>query len=169
MVNAGSGLIGRITEAVVAHQNRSQTSSAAQQAGVLPTRRGAWTGDSHRTANPLSWPGWVWALLTGIGMTGGGIGAAVITLGPVLLWYDLAYLGSGVDALTRLSFATRRVHPSRPHQSRWQYVRHWHPSTPRRRDQLRQTVCSSLAGRGAPRRDPRLAAELLASPVRTPT
>jgi hypothetical protein len=43
--------------------------------------------------NPRRWPAWWWALLVGLGMTGAGLGAAAITLGPVLLWYDRDYLG----------------------------------------------------------------------------
>ncbi|MFD3837541.1 hypothetical protein ACFWWC_14920 [Streptomyces sp. NPDC058642] len=43
--------------------------------------------------DPRRWPAWWWALLVGLGMTGAGLGAAAITLGPVLLWYDRDYLG----------------------------------------------------------------------------
>ncbi|KKD06435.1 hypothetical protein [Streptomyces sp. WM6386] len=43
--------------------------------------------------DPRRWPAWWWALLVGLGMTGAGLGAAAITLGPVLLWYDHDYLG----------------------------------------------------------------------------
>lgn len=43
--------------------------------------------------DPRRWPSWVWGVLVGLGMIGAGLGAAVITLGPVLLWYDSDYLG----------------------------------------------------------------------------
>ena len=48
-------------------------------------------GDIHR--DPRRWPSWVWGVLVGLGMICAGLGAAVITLGPVLLWYDRDYLG----------------------------------------------------------------------------
>ena len=78
----GPGLIARITEAIVA------LSPAAAPAVSFDPRR---------------WPGWMWALLNGVGLICGGIGAAVITLGPVLLWYDQAFLGANVASLSRLS------------------------------------------------------------------
>lgn len=43
--------------------------------------------------DPRRWPSWVWGVLVGLGMVGAGLGAAVITLGPLLLWYDRDYLG----------------------------------------------------------------------------
>ncbi|MET9434924.1 hypothetical protein [Streptomyces sp. NPDC006551] len=49
--------------------------------------------------DPRRWPSWWWALLVGLGMTGAGLGAAAITLGPVLLWYDRDYLGMTLDEL----------------------------------------------------------------------
>lgn len=49
--------------------------------------------------DPRRWPAWWWALLVGLGMTGAGLGAAVITLGPVLLWYDRDYLGMTLHEL----------------------------------------------------------------------
>ncbi|WP_189223439.1 hypothetical protein [Saccharothrix coeruleofusca] len=45
------------------------------------------------------WPAWWWGLLVGLGMIGAGLGAAAITLGPVLLWYDRAFLGMDVARL----------------------------------------------------------------------
>ncbi|CAM5476106.1 hypothetical protein GCM10010329_30340 [Streptomyces spiroverticillatus] len=49
--------------------------------------------------DPRRWPAWAWALLLGLGMTVAGLGAAAITLGPVLLWYDRDYLGLTLDDL----------------------------------------------------------------------
>ncbi|MET7451416.1 hypothetical protein ABZT03_05850 [Streptomyces sp. NPDC005574] len=49
--------------------------------------------------DPRRWPAWWWALLVGLGMVGAGLGAAAITLGPVLLWYDRDYLGMTVHDL----------------------------------------------------------------------
>lgn len=49
--------------------------------------------------DPRRWPGWFWGLLVGVGMIVAGVGAAAITLGPVLLWYDRDYLGTDVDGL----------------------------------------------------------------------
>ncbi|WP_412735512.1 hypothetical protein [Krasilnikovia sp. MM14-A1259] len=44
-------------------------------------------------ADPRRWPAWLWGVLVGLGMAGAGVGAAAITLGPLLLWYDNDYLG----------------------------------------------------------------------------
>ncbi|MEQ4208077.1 hypothetical protein [Actinopolymorpha sp. B9G3] len=44
--------------------------------------------------DPRRWPAWWWGLLVGMGMIGAGLGAAAITLGPVLLWYDRDFLGA---------------------------------------------------------------------------
>lgn len=43
--------------------------------------------------DPRRWPAWWWGLWVGIGMICAGLGAAAITLGPVLLWYDRDFLG----------------------------------------------------------------------------
>lgn len=43
--------------------------------------------------DPRRWPPWVWGAVVGLGMICAGLGAAAITLGPVLLWYDRDYLG----------------------------------------------------------------------------
>jgi hypothetical protein len=43
--------------------------------------------------DPRRWPAWCWDLLVAAGMIVVGVGAGIITLGPVLLWYDNAYLG----------------------------------------------------------------------------
>ena len=49
-----------------------------------------------------NWPGWVWALWLGIAMMCAGLGAAAITVGPVLLPYDVSFLDtnrSGLEAI----------------------------------------------------------------------
>ncbi|WP_433201800.1 hypothetical protein ACQP1G_10985 [Nocardia sp. CA-107356] len=53
--------------------------------------------------DPRRWPAWLWGVLVGIGMIVAGIGAAAITLGPVLLWYDRDYLGTDVEGLHRIN------------------------------------------------------------------
>lgn len=45
------------------------------------------------TVDPRRWPAWWWGVLVGLGMITGGLAAAGITLGPLLLWYDTDYLG----------------------------------------------------------------------------
>ncbi|OBI42718.1 hypothetical protein A5707_05970 [Mycobacterium kyorinense] len=50
-------------------------------------------------ANPRRWPGWLWGVIVGVGMIAAGLGAAAIALGPVLLWYDRAYLSRSVADL----------------------------------------------------------------------
>jgi hypothetical protein len=52
--------------------------------------------------DPRRWPSWVWGVVVGLGMIGAGLGAAVITLGPVLLWYDRDYLGLTTGGLDRI-------------------------------------------------------------------
>ncbi|MER7172449.1 hypothetical protein [Streptomyces mesophilus] len=73
LVAAGPGWFARVTEA------------------ATPTAPAPALRDIGR--DPRRWPTWCWALLVGLGMVGAGLGAAVITLGPVLLWYDVDYLG----------------------------------------------------------------------------
>lgn len=79
LVWAGPGWFARVTEAATPTQ-------------PAPTAR-----DVGR--DPRRWPTWWWGLLVGLGMIGAGLGAAAITLGPVLLWYDREFLGMGVDRL----------------------------------------------------------------------
>ncbi|MFI0350716.1 hypothetical protein [Actinomadura sp. 9N407] len=49
--------------------------------------------------DPRRWPAWWWGVCAGLGMIVAGLGAAAITLGPVLLWYDRAFLGLDRDRL----------------------------------------------------------------------
>jgi len=53
--------------------------------------------------NPRRWPAWCWALLVGLGLLCTGLIAVAITLGPVLLWYDKAFLGAGTDDLNAIN------------------------------------------------------------------
>ncbi|KFF98806.1 hypothetical protein IQ62_22875 [Streptomyces scabiei] len=79
LVAAGPGWFARVTEA------------------ATPTAPAPGLGDVGR--DPRRWPAWWWGLLVGLGMTGAGLGAGVITLGPVLLWYDRDYLGMTLHEL----------------------------------------------------------------------
>ncbi|MFJ8085832.1 hypothetical protein ACIQ6Y_35310 [Streptomyces sp. NPDC096205] len=79
LVEAGPGWFARVVEA------------------ATPTAPAPALRDVGR--DPRGWPAWWWALLVGLGMTGAGLGAALITLGPVLLWYDRDYLGMTLHEL----------------------------------------------------------------------
>jgi hypothetical protein len=79
LVAAGPGWFARVTEA------------------ATPTEPAPVLRDVGR--DPRRWPAWWWALLVGLGMTVAGLGAAAITLGPVLLWYDRDYLGMTLHEL----------------------------------------------------------------------
>ncbi|MFD5098258.1 hypothetical protein [Streptomyces albidochromogenes] len=79
LVTAGPGWFQRVTEA------------------ATPTAPAPVLRDVGR--DPRRWPAWWWALLVGLGMAGAGLGAAAITLGPVLLWYDRDYLGMTLHEL----------------------------------------------------------------------
>ncbi|ROP35423.1 hypothetical protein [Saccharothrix texasensis] len=79
LVQAGPGFFARVVEAVT-------------PTGPAPSVR-----DVGR--DPRRWPAWWWGTLLGLGMVVAGLGAAAITLGPVLLWYDRGYLGADVDRL----------------------------------------------------------------------
>ena len=58
---------------------------------------------SRPAADPRRWPAWWWGALVGLGMITGGLVAAAITLGPLLLWYDTDYLGWNRDRLRALN------------------------------------------------------------------
>jgi hypothetical protein len=53
----------------------------------------------HVGLDPRRWPAWIWGMIVGLALTGGGIVAAAITLGPVLLWYDRDFLGMNLADL----------------------------------------------------------------------
>ncbi|SNS83387.1 hypothetical protein SAMN05216276_101779 [Streptosporangium subroseum] len=61
------------------------------------------TGLRSVPLDPRRWPGWWWGLLAGLGMVGAGLGAAMITLGPLLLWYDHDYLGMNREHLNAVN------------------------------------------------------------------
>jgi hypothetical protein len=88
LTDAGPGWFQRVNEAVA-------SSAPAVQAPVVGL-------------DPRRWPAWWWGALVGIGMICGGLVAAAITLGPLLLWYDNDYLGAGSQALDAVN--PRLVH-----------------------------------------------------------
>lgn len=53
--------------------------------------------------HPSRWPAWWWGALLGVGMLWVGIVPAVITLGPVLLWYDRDFLRADRAGLDRIN------------------------------------------------------------------
>ncbi|MGW0662544.1 hypothetical protein [Streptodolium elevatio] len=73
LLDAGPGWFQRVAEAA------TPTRPAPRLADIGP--------------DPRRWPAWWWGVCVGLGMIGAGLGAAAITLGPVLLWYDRDYLG----------------------------------------------------------------------------
>ncbi|AXX28986.1 hypothetical protein KCV87_12110 [Actinosynnema pretiosum subsp. pretiosum] len=79
LIHAGPGWFARVIEA------------ATPTCPPTPVR-----GVGH---HPRRWPAWWWGLLVGLGMVGAGLGAAAIALGPVLLWYDRDFLGTGPEGL----------------------------------------------------------------------
>jgi hypothetical protein len=83
LVASGPGLLQRTADAAAG--------SRGQQARVRDVPRG-----------PHRWPGWVWGSLLGLGMLATALGAAAVTVRPVLLWYDRAFLGTDVAGLDRL-------------------------------------------------------------------
>ncbi|NRQ40525.1 hypothetical protein HII36_53235 [Nonomuraea sp. NN258] len=79
LVEAGPGWFGRVVE-------------AATPTAPTPSLRDV-------GLDPRRWPAWWWGLMAGVVMVVAGLVAAAVTLGPVLLWYDRAYLGMDPDAL----------------------------------------------------------------------
>jgi hypothetical protein len=56
-----------------------------------------------RPGRPVSRLAWVAGLGLGLGMIGGGVGAAIVALGPVLLPYDVSFLGVGSTGLAAIN------------------------------------------------------------------
>ncbi|TMR99893.1 hypothetical protein [Nonomuraea basaltis] len=79
LIEAGPGWFGRVME-------------AATPTAPAPSPR-----DAGR--DPRRWPAWWWGLVTGAVIAVAGLVAAAVALGPVLLWYDRAFLGMDRDAL----------------------------------------------------------------------
>lgn len=52
---------------------------------------------------PWRWPGWVWGSLLGLGLIVGGVGAAAIAAGPVVLPYDERFVGMSRSSLQALN------------------------------------------------------------------
>lgn len=52
---------------------------------------------------PWTWPAWVWAFWLGVAMICGGIGATLITIGPVVLGYDQDFLQTDLDGLRAIN------------------------------------------------------------------
>ncbi|MFC5753263.1 hypothetical protein [Actinomadura rugatobispora] len=73
LVEAGPGWFQRVAEAVTP----TDPAPRVREVGLDPRR----------------WPAWWWGMCVGIGMIVAGLGAAAITLGPLLLWYDQGFLG----------------------------------------------------------------------------
>ncbi|MDT0345903.1 hypothetical protein [Streptomyces litchfieldiae] len=84
LVRSGPGWFARVTEAA--------TPTGPPPPAVLGVGR-----------DPRRWPAWWWGVLTGVGMVVAGLGAAAIALGPVLLWYDRAYLGLDTGQLAAVN------------------------------------------------------------------
>lgn len=53
--------------------------------------------------DPRRWPGWCWGVLAGMCIAVAGLVAAAVALGPVLLWYDRAFLGTDVAGLHQVN------------------------------------------------------------------
>ncbi|WP_336204056.1 hypothetical protein [Nonomuraea sp. LPB2021202275-12-8] len=79
LIEAGPGWFGRVME------------TATPTAPALSPR------DVGR--DPRRWPAWWWGLMVGAVIATAGLLAAAVTLGPVLLWYDRAFLGMDTEAL----------------------------------------------------------------------
>ncbi|KQR99901.1 hypothetical protein ASG12_03830 [Williamsia sp. Leaf354] len=89
LVASGPGWFHRVIEA---HEAIARADEPAPLR--WPTRREA--------TDVRGWPAWIWAMLAGVGLVVGGLGAAAITLGPVLLGYDRDYLGLSVSGLNEV-------------------------------------------------------------------
>jgi hypothetical protein len=88
-IEHGPTIAQRINEVLESDGHQAQADAQAAEAGVW------W--------NPLTWFAWTWAMWLGIAMICGGIGAALITGGPVLLGYDRAFLKADVAELEQFN------------------------------------------------------------------
>jgi len=84
LIEGGPGLLHRAAEAAVGSRH-----------GTVPRLRDV-------PLDPRRWPGWVWGTLLGAGMLATAVGAAIVTIGPVLLWYDRAFLGIDTAGLAAI-------------------------------------------------------------------
>ncbi len=94
LARAGTPVI--MNEAMIAHgpntaQRVNEVLQSDQHIDTIASAASWW--------NPLTWFAWTWAMWLGIAMVCGGIGAAIISYGPVLLGYDRAFLGTDVRGL----------------------------------------------------------------------
>ena len=93
VLESGPGLWQRCIEQVVADRRR----------GIVEPPDPTPPGPPGISARVRGIPAWVWATPLGLGMTLGGLGAVIITVGPVLLPYDMEFLGADRRQLTQVS------------------------------------------------------------------
>ncbi|MGW6505864.1 hypothetical protein, partial [Nonomuraea angiospora] len=79
LIEAGPGWFGRVME-------------AATPTAPVPS---LWSAGS----DPRRWPAWWWGMVTGVVIAVAGLVAAAVALGPVLLWYDRAFLDMDQESL----------------------------------------------------------------------
>lgn len=79
LIEAGPGWFGRVME-------------AATPTAPIPS---LWAAGR----DPRRWPAWWWGLVSGVVMAVAGLVAAAVAFGPVLLWYDRAFLDMDQEAL----------------------------------------------------------------------
>ncbi|WP_123678239.1 hypothetical protein [Couchioplanes caeruleus] len=116
LVAAGPGWFQRVTEATAPPTEMKalpiEMTTPPVEVKAPTTEATAPAGPSGRASgivvDPRRWPAWWWGMLVGLGMIVAGLGAAVITLGPLLAWYDNEYLGAGRGQLEAVN--PRLVH-----------------------------------------------------------
>ncbi|GAA3941320.1 hypothetical protein GCM10023085_23570 [Actinomadura viridis] len=89
LVEAGPGWFQRVSEAATP----TDPAPGPRETGLRDLAR------REVGLDPRRWPAWWWGACAGIGMICAGLGAAAITLGPVLLWYDRGFLGLDREGL----------------------------------------------------------------------